>query len=90
MERNTINDYKVTTMKGKLKSPQRENFEEAKSEHKRMVEKHGKATTEVEQPDGSIAEVSGYECPECGGVRVVTPQNGQYPPYEKKCLGDCE
>ena len=50
----------------KTKSPQRENFEEARSEHNRMVEKYGKSTTEVKQPNGSMAEISGYECPKCG------------------------
>ena len=76
---------------GYQKSPQRENFEEARAEHNRMIEKHGKAETKVEQPDGSMATISGYDCPDCeDGVKVVSPRNNQYPPFEKKCInGGC-
>ena len=69
-----------------MKSPQRENFEEAKAEYKRMVKKYGKSTVEAEQPDGSMAEISGYNCPDCEeGTVLVTPRNNTYPPYKKSC-----
>lgn len=67
----------------------RDTFNEAKSKHNDLIEKHGKGTDTVEDPNGNEQEVTGADCPDCEGVLVVAPARNQYPPFEVHCTGDC-
>jgi ribosomal protein S27E len=62
--------------------------QEAKARQKKLIEKYGEASTEVEDDrnKGQFHEVEGADCPECeNGVVVVFPDHSTYPPWREEC-----